>query len=315
MEADTARYRVLVNKLTESLDAFDDELESLLSKPFEETSAQMANVMEQAKLNVLVPYMVQDLVFIYLKTRGVDPKEHPVVAELERMKQYFAKIKHAEDPEKRRLAIDKEAAGRFIKAAISQAQGQHVSVTSRPVQPDASPASSAEDNSDSDKAAQPPAFDAHQPPENSGKRRRPAYDAFAGYGDTPADSPLAAPFAKRAKLESPASTNFKYAESSTTTKKIRGKEKLPAMASVEAADVSVEEKATAADSDSDDDVLNIVDGGDMVIEDPEPNVDGSWTVVEKAKQKAKEQKEKLGFGKGRRRESGPRTQRKTKREV
>jgi hypothetical protein len=58
---------------------------------------------------------------VYLKTRGVDPKTHPVVQELvssaiflvrhiishtscppkERVKQYFDKIKEAEDPAKR----------------------------------------------------------------------------------------------------------------------------------------------------------------------------------------------------------------------
>jgi len=108
MEADTARAKQTISKLGDSLDDLEDALEQLLAKPLEETSAQLPNVLDQAKLNVLVPYMVHDLIFslystlctmsffqadwsatVYLKTRGVDPKKHPVVAELVRHPQLW----------------------------------------------------------------------------------------------------------------------------------------------------------------------------------------------------------------------------------
>jgi len=68
-----------------------------------------------------LPYVAYDLIFIYLKTKGVDPKTHPVISELDRVRQYFEKIANAEKPPTRRVEVDKEAAGRFIKHAIAQA--------------------------------------------------------------------------------------------------------------------------------------------------------------------------------------------------
>src|SRR5439155_27340179 len=58
----------------------------------------------------------------YLELNGVNPKEHPVMKELTRVKQYFGKIKEAEaktaGPSQQTLTLDKEAAGRFIKHAV-----------------------------------------------------------------------------------------------------------------------------------------------------------------------------------------------------
>jgi len=57
----------------------------------------------------------------YLKLHGVAVKEHAVFRELTRVKQYFEKIKEAEEgPAKRRenLSLNKQAAGRFIKQAL-----------------------------------------------------------------------------------------------------------------------------------------------------------------------------------------------------
>lgn len=56
-----------------------------------------------------------------MKLNGVDAREHAVFTELTRVKQYFEKIKKAEDegPEQRtNPRLDKEAAGRFIKGAL-----------------------------------------------------------------------------------------------------------------------------------------------------------------------------------------------------
>ncbi|KZV87489.1 hypothetical protein EXIGLDRAFT_620572 [Exidia glandulosa HHB12029] len=167
MDADAAKYRKVVEKLNDALDGLEESLEPLLAKPMSETLTGMTGALDQAKLNVLVPYMVHDLIFIYLKTIGVDPKTHAVVAELERIKQYFAKIKQAEDPEKRRLAIDREAAGRFIKHAIAQAKAAE--------QRDATAAQKQEEGMDVDGAEQ-----AESSTGTGAKRRRPAFDPFAG---------------------------------------------------------------------------------------------------------------------------------------
>lgn len=58
----------------------------------------------------------------YLRINGIKAKDHPVMRELARVRQYMEKIKSAEENEARQngagLHLDKSAAGRFIKAAL-----------------------------------------------------------------------------------------------------------------------------------------------------------------------------------------------------
>ncbi|EJD41416.1 hypothetical protein AURDEDRAFT_169580 [Auricularia subglabra TFB-10046 SS5] len=272
MDSDIARYRKVVERLNDSLDTLEDSLESLFSKPLHESLADLGTL-DQAKLSVLVPYIVHDLVFIYLKTQGVDPKTHPVVYELERIKQYFAKIKHAEDPEKRRLVIDRAAAGRFIRAAISQAKSAEERELAKHRAADGAV------DAEEEAPEEAPAANASAP-STSGKRRRPAFDPFAGYGDTPSDTQP-----KRAKHESPAPPAFKYNEvptPSSSSKKGKGKASSPPP-------VKEDEDADSDDSG----ILDVIDGdpGAMVVEDNDH--DEAWQVI---KNKAREKKEKAGFG-------------------
>ncbi|KAF8506282.1 hypothetical protein BU17DRAFT_57778 [Hysterangium stoloniferum] len=107
--------------IEESLDHLEEVLGPLIGKPLHETTSQL-DVLQKAKLQVVIPYVVNDLIFIYLKTRGINPKTHPVIGELDRVKEYFGKIKNAEDPEKRKLVVDQQAATRFLKHALAESQ-------------------------------------------------------------------------------------------------------------------------------------------------------------------------------------------------
>ncbi|KAN0100234.1 hypothetical protein V8E55_000218 [Tylopilus felleus] len=122
MSADTTKIRSKLAKLDKSLDQLEAQLEPLFAQSLPETLLALDTI-QQAKLQAIIPYVVYDLVFVYLKSRGIDPKTHRVVAELERVRQYFDKINHAEEShQKRKLGIDKAAAERFIKHAIAQAK-------------------------------------------------------------------------------------------------------------------------------------------------------------------------------------------------
>lgn len=120
----TSQTEKAKTKLSTLCTSFDD-LEAQLAPLFEQTLPESIVGLEpiqQAKLQTVLPYLVYDLVFIYLKSRGIDPKTHPVVSELDRVRQYFEKISISEKgPPPKRTEIDKEAAGRFIKRAITQA--------------------------------------------------------------------------------------------------------------------------------------------------------------------------------------------------
>ncbi|KAH8835629.1 Sas10/Utp3/C1D family-domain-containing protein, partial [Flagelloscypha sp. PMI_526] len=78
-----------------SIDELESQLDILLSQPFSETLGKLEKL-QQAKVQTALPYLIYDLVFMYLKTKGVDPKNHPVINELARIKQYFDKISGAE---------------------------------------------------------------------------------------------------------------------------------------------------------------------------------------------------------------------------
>ncbi|CDO73042.1 hypothetical protein BN946_scf185007.g96 [Trametes cinnabarina] len=126
MADDSDKLLAKLDSLNDSLDALEEKLDPLLAQTLPESLLPLETI-QQVKLNVAIPYLVYDLVFIYLKTRGIDPKTHPVVAELDRVRQYFDKIKNAEDPEKRKNTVDKAAANRFIKHAIAQVRAQRPS--------------------------------------------------------------------------------------------------------------------------------------------------------------------------------------------
>lgn len=116
MSMATSKLRNKLSKLHDSLDKLEGELEPLLAQPLAE-SLVVLDTIQQAKLQVVIPYVVYDLVFgvlfswmshpvtneliayafrvilslvrttelVYLKTRGIDPTTHPVVTELVRV--------------------------------------------------------------------------------------------------------------------------------------------------------------------------------------------------------------------------------------
>ncbi|RVX70546.1 hypothetical protein B0A52_05197 [Exophiala mesophila] len=118
---DTKSVLALVDQLEEALEDLEDNLEPLLVDPLTSTTQKLP-LLDRAKLNVLLVYAIESLIFSYLKVQGVQAKEHAVFRELSRVKQYFEKIKQAEAaPSKSQptLVLDKDAAGRFIKHALA----------------------------------------------------------------------------------------------------------------------------------------------------------------------------------------------------
>ncbi|GAA6060287.1 hypothetical protein JCM10212_003987 [Sporobolomyces blumeae] len=126
-------------QLTASLAALETSLDPLLASSFADLVQAQPDSLPKAKLEVLISYAVHDLIWVYLKTSGVEPSTHPVMQEIERLKGYFAKIKSAESGaappstegssaisvaaagssrSNGRMQIDKGAASRFISAAI-----------------------------------------------------------------------------------------------------------------------------------------------------------------------------------------------------
>ncbi|KAJ7292798.1 Sas10/Utp3/C1D family-domain-containing protein [Mycena rebaudengoi] len=121
MTSETNKLKNRLDSLTSSLSSLESTLAPLFAQTLPETLVELSPI-EQAKLQTLISYLVYDLVFIYLKAKGIDPKTHPVVDELSRVRRYFAKIAAAETPQTPRAPLDKAAASRFIKHAITQSK-------------------------------------------------------------------------------------------------------------------------------------------------------------------------------------------------
>jgi exosome complex protein LRP1 len=108
-----------IQSLDASITTISKHVESFLSAPMEDLISQMTSE-EHAKLNVLLAYTLNTLFYAYLKTQGASPGNHPVKAELERVKTYLAKLKELSNQPKETptVALNKEAAERFIKHAL-----------------------------------------------------------------------------------------------------------------------------------------------------------------------------------------------------
>ncbi|EQL36549.1 hypothetical protein BDFG_01931 [Blastomyces dermatitidis ATCC 26199] len=116
---ETTDLTPLLEQLEDNIDDLEDVLEPLLGQPLSATTQKMP-VLDKAKLHVLITYAIESMIFSYLRLQGVNAKEHPVFKELTRVKQYFEKIKAVETvPEQRTMAVDTEAAGRFIKHGLA----------------------------------------------------------------------------------------------------------------------------------------------------------------------------------------------------
>ncbi|KAJ3572210.1 hypothetical protein NP233_g3235 [Leucocoprinus birnbaumii] len=258
MVSETNKIKGKLTNLDASLSDLESLLEPLVSQSLPETILGL-ELIQQAKLQTLLPYLIYDLIFVYLKAKGVDPKTHGVISELDRVRQYFEKINKAENPPtskwhlcldieilltwtlEGRTEVDKEAAGRFIKNAISgfvskpnapTMEDDSSGSTSIPVKVTAKMIARAqyaraleqerrepndedeelqiydEDDSSSSSAMEdgkPDAVhvEAETPvPSASSKRRRPAIDPFAGYGEA-TNTPAPSQTLKKAKIDTP----------------------------------------------------------------------------------------------------------------
>ncbi|XP_073248421.1 nuclear nucleic acid-binding protein C1D-like [Porites lutea] len=114
----------LPEEVTESLETFHEALGKVedVFKPVLETSVddlkEKMNPLESAKLDLVVAYAINSMFWMYLTTQGVNPREHPVKSELDRIKKYMGKVKEATEKKEASLRIDKGAAKRFVKSAL-----------------------------------------------------------------------------------------------------------------------------------------------------------------------------------------------------
>jgi exosome complex protein LRP1 len=113
-----------------SLDQVQAALDPFLNKNLADLTADLPPA-EKAKLQLLLAYSCNALFYMYLKTQGANVQQHPVTSELNRVKEYFAKLKNATEkaagaPDVAAsgpsLRLDKEASKRVVKHSLPRQQ-------------------------------------------------------------------------------------------------------------------------------------------------------------------------------------------------
>ena len=75
------------------------------------------NPLLKAKVELTKAYAINSLFWIYLTTKGIDPRDHPIKGEITRLKTYAERVQQIEDKQKA-MKLDKSAAKRFVRSAL-----------------------------------------------------------------------------------------------------------------------------------------------------------------------------------------------------
>uniref|UniRef100_A0A3Q4AX92 Nuclear nucleic acid-binding protein C1D n=1 Tax=Mola mola TaxID=94237 RepID=A0A3Q4AX92_MOLML len=82
--------------------------------------------LDQAKLDLMSAYVLNSLFWMYLITQGVNPREHAIKQELERIRTCMNKVKEITD-KKKAARLDKGAAARFVRNALFEPDDKKLS--------------------------------------------------------------------------------------------------------------------------------------------------------------------------------------------
>ena len=109
-----ARAVQLENSLNE-LEALFSRLDSVSYATLHENLSPL----DQARFDLTAAYTLNSLMWAYLRTRGVDPKQTQLKSELDRVKSYMDKLKAVVDRQTA-ARIDKQATTRLMRNALWQ---------------------------------------------------------------------------------------------------------------------------------------------------------------------------------------------------
>jgi exosome complex protein LRP1 len=124
--------QVCLDSFQSSLDQVEAALGPFSTKNLADMTAEMPPA-EKAKLQLLLAYSCNALFYMYLKTQGANVQQHPVSSELNRVKEYFTKLKNAtEKPSaasdvaaaRPSLRLDKEASNRVVKHSLPRQESK-----------------------------------------------------------------------------------------------------------------------------------------------------------------------------------------------
>ena len=109
--ADTKKFQDSLTTLNKLLDTYE-------SVPLQDLVEQNnLDSVSKAKLDCLSAFALNSLVWMWLRTKGQNPKETGVKAELDRVKACMLRLKEVQDKSKRN-PVDAQAAKRLVKGSL-----------------------------------------------------------------------------------------------------------------------------------------------------------------------------------------------------
>ncbi|XP_033991735.1 nuclear nucleic acid-binding protein C1D [Trematomus bernacchii] len=108
------------HEIDDQLTGFDSSvtaIKTMLDKLPKNDLMHKLDPLDQAKLDLMSAYTLNSLFWMYLVTQGINPREHGIKQELERIRTYMNKVKEITD-RKKAARLDKGAAARFVRSAL-----------------------------------------------------------------------------------------------------------------------------------------------------------------------------------------------------
>ncbi|KAH3758159.1 nuclear nucleic acid-binding protein C1D [Pelomyxa schiedti] len=126
-----------LTEVDDTISKLESQLEPLFEVSLQELKEKLQPV-DQAKLHMTLAYAINSLFYMFLKTQGVSTQNHPVVAEMGRIKEYFEKLKDLTNRAKA-ARIDQQAAARFIKHGVGKQNTNSSDTTEKEIDSTAEP--------------------------------------------------------------------------------------------------------------------------------------------------------------------------------
>jgi len=109
-----------VKNFQDSLNKVNEIFEPFHSQPLQDLVAKNElDALSKAKLDTVSAFAVNNLVWMWLRTKGENPKDAGVLAEINRVKKSMMRLKEITEKSKR-VPVDSQAAKRLVKGSLWQ---------------------------------------------------------------------------------------------------------------------------------------------------------------------------------------------------
>ncbi|RIA96397.1 hypothetical protein C1645_755045 [Glomus cerebriforme] len=115
------KIRNTLSELEGGFDDIDSLLEPLLSQPLSELASSLGPI-DRARLYLLYGYTLNSLISLFLELKGQDSKIRILEEQYRRIQDCSEKITNTVNPPQPSLSLNRDAASRFVKHALSNAK-------------------------------------------------------------------------------------------------------------------------------------------------------------------------------------------------